>query len=133
MARVAAFLTGLIGRILMKAAYWTAFGTMLIPIGIVLLLGKPELSQLAFWLIVAGFASFVAGWYYTVKEERRQDAIEKRRQAEEERRQREDKRRQAEHEETLRGAKATFILLTHMALKQGVDVSKLIEDERKHL
>jgi len=116
-----------------KASYWTAIGTMLIPLGVVFLAANIGTDDFAFVLIVGGFASFVAGWYYTIKEERRQDEIEKRRQAEEERRQREDKRRQMEHEETLRGAKATFILLTHMALKQGVDVSKLIEDEKKHL
>jgi hypothetical protein len=132
-ARVRHFLKRLAGRVLMKATYWTAIGTLLIPIGVLIVVEKPEWSDFVRWLIVLGLASFATGWYYTVKEEQRQDAIEKRRQAEEERRQREDKRRQAEHEETLRGAKATFILLTHMALNQGVDVSKLIEDEKKHL
>lgn len=53
----------------MRAAYWTQFGAMLIPVGVAVLLGKPNMDTLAFWLMVAGFVSFIAGWMYTIKYE----------------------------------------------------------------
>ena len=110
----------------MKAAYWTAFGTMLIPIGVALLLGKSELGELAFWMIVAGFASFVAGWYYTIKEERRQDELEKRRQEE-------YKRRQEEYRLNIREGKTTILILMNIAEALGVDTNKVIKDQKELL
>ena len=110
----------------MKAAYWTAFGTMLIPIGVALLLGKPELGELALWMIAAGFASFVAGWYYTIKEERRQDKIEKGRQKEYE-------RRQEEYRLSIRAGKTTILILTNIAEALGVDTNEIVKDQERLL
>jgi uncharacterized protein (DUF58 family) len=125
-SRVRHSLKRLIGRIVMKASYWTAFGAMLIPVGVAVLLGMAGLHGLAFWLIVVGFISFGVGWSYTIKEERRQDEVEKRRQREEE-------RRQKEHEVRLRGEKATFLLLTYMAEKLGIDLTEFAKAEEKFL
>jgi hypothetical protein len=119
LGKVRAFLKRLIGRILMRAAFITALGTMLIPLGVFLAIDKPELEGLAFLLIIAGLVSFGGAWYYTIKEERRQDEIEK--------------QRQKEHESRMRGDKATFFLITHIAEKLGVDINKIAKDMGKLL
>jgi uncharacterized membrane protein YhaH (DUF805 family) len=54
----------------MRASYWTGIGVMLIPIGVVIMVEFPNLNQLAFWLVIGGLISLVAGWAYTIKEER---------------------------------------------------------------
>jgi hypothetical protein len=100
----------IVGRILMKAAYWTAIGTMLIPIGVLLAVEVPTLQELAFWLIIAGLVSFIAGWGYTIREEHRNAAKEKKA---EQLRQIEDKEREKEHQEYL-------LILSEIAKGLGV-------------
>ncbi len=62
----------------MKAAYWTAFGAMAMPLGVSILAlamfsGFSDLSSFWVWLamcfMVVGLLSFVAGWAYTIREE----------------------------------------------------------------
>ena len=85
----------------MRAAYWTAFGAMAMPLGVSILalalLFKPNsfflvLVWLAIAFIVAGLTSFIAGWGYTIRDEHRKDVKEeeakKQRQSDEKRRQR---------------------------------------------
>jgi len=119
MSKIITFLKRLIGRILMRATYWTAIGTMLIPLGIVLVLAKPEWAGYAYWLIIFGFASFAVGWYYTIREERRQ--------------QRDEQRRQEEHELRLRGEKTSLLILGHIAESLGVNMDKVAKDVEKML
>ena len=105
----------------MKAAYWTAIGTMLIPLGIVILLEKPNMDMFAFWLIVAGFASFVAGWGYTIREERRNTIKEKE----------ERKFRLAEEKRRRRESGAYLLMLSEIASKQGVNMGKTARTFKK--
>lgn len=126
MSKIGTSIKRLIERILMRAAFITALGTMLIPLGVVLVLEKPEWDFVAFLLIIAGFCSFIAAWYYTIKEERRQEEIERQRQRDEE-------RRQEEHELRMRGDKGTFFLITHIAEKLGVDMTQFLKDMGKLL
>jgi len=126
MYKISTFLKRLIGGILMKAAYWTAFGAMLIPVGVAVLLGEPQRGDVAFWLIVAGFASFIAGWVYTIREEQRQKRDELRRQ-------RGEKERQEKHEVDMRVGKTYVLILTHIAEALGVDVNKIIKEQKEML
>ncbi len=64
----------------MKASYWTAIGTMLIPIGVVVLIEYQNLKDLAVVLMIAGLLSFIAGWIYTIRYERQQNNDYKQRQ-----------------------------------------------------
>lgn len=110
----------------MRAAYWTAIGTLLIPIGVLLAIEKPEWAELAFGLIVAGLASFIAGWVYTIRDEQRK-------QRDERRRQKEYKLREEREELRLRGEKATFLALTYIVEKLGVDLKEFIKEQEKLL
>lgn len=92
----------------MRASYWTAIGTMLIPLGVVLLIEVPTASYWAFWIIVTGFISFIAGWSYTVNEER-----ESKKQ-----RIKDEKRRNREHKENL-------IVLAELASKNRLSTIRL--------
>ena len=103
----------------MKAAFWTAIGAMFVPIGVLLVVEVPSWSLLAFWLIVAGLVSFVAGWIYTIVDERRKG--------------REDRLRRKEDELRIRREKASIIVLAFIADGLGVDVSEIVEMEEKHL
>ena len=55
----------------MKAAYWTAIGAMLIPVGIIILIEKPDWSNMGTGIMIVGFISFIVGWCYTIREEHR--------------------------------------------------------------
>ena len=101
------------------ATFWTAAGAMLIPLGVLLAVEVPNWDKLAFCLIVVGLVSFIAGWVYTIKEERKKD--------------REDKLRRKEDELRIRREKASLIVLTFMADAFGVDASEILEMEEKHL
>lgn len=64
-------------EIKVKAAYWTAFGAMALPLGVSLIALATVFSELENWLIKAGFVLiilgfifFIAGWVYTIREER---------------------------------------------------------------
>ena len=78
----------------MRAAYWTGIGVMLIPIGVILIVEFPQLSQIGFWLMVGGLVSLVAGWGYTIRDERQRQQD---RRTEEIQRRRQDKKREQSH------------------------------------
>ena len=101
------------------ATYLTAIGAMLVPLGVLLAVEVPNWKWLAFLLIVVGLISFIAGWVYTIREERKKD--------------REDKLRRKEDELIIRREKASLIVLVFMADAFGVDTSDLLEMEEKHL
>ena len=101
----------------MRAAYWTAFGAMAIPLGVAIFaiavsLGVSDFSSLWMWLalvfIIVGFASFVAGWAYTIREERK---------------------RNKESELRIKREKASLKVLIFMADQLGVDVSDEVDIE----
>ena len=96
----------------MRAVFWTAIGSLLIPLGVVLAIELPSARAAGFWLIVAGSISMVAGWVYTIRQERR------------------DSR---ESELRIRREKSTIILLVHMAEQLGVDMDKLAEKMKERL
>ena len=105
----------------MRAAYWTAFGAMAIPLGVAIFaiaisLGVSDFSSLWMWLalvcITAGFASFIAGWVYTIVEERQ---------------------KRKEENLRIRREKASLLILTFMADELGVDVSDMLEMEGEDL
>jgi len=98
----------LIGRILMNA-WWTAFGAMAIPIGVVIMIAKPEKAEIAFWIVVLGFVFAIAGLALTFREER-----------EKQKRERARARRET----------ASFLVLTHIASALGVDMNKLVKEEK---
>ena len=98
----------LVGRLLVKAAYYTAIGTMLILIGVLLVVEVPSWNQLAFWLIIAGLISFIAGWIYTIREERQKHADADR----------EEKQRQRE-------SRAHLLVLSEIAKRQGVSMARV--------
>ncbi|OGN97858.1 MAG: hypothetical protein A2Z77_02260 [Chloroflexi bacterium RBG_13_51_36] len=125
MTNIVSLLKRLKGRVIMSG-FWTAIGAMLIPIGALILIEKPTWSDFAFVLVVAGFVSFIAGWVYTIKEERRHDEIEKQRQKEYELREEREKLK-------FRGEKATFLMLTYMATQLGVDMKKYVKDQEEFL
>lgn len=54
----------------MRPAYWAAFGTLLIPTGVILTL---VIDNWALWLILAGVISWFLGWVNLVMEESRKD------------------------------------------------------------
>lgn len=99
----------------MKAAYWTGIGVLLIPIGVLLAVVVPSLNQLAFWLVIGGIASLIAGWVYTIRDER-DKKLEMERA--EERRQKEYRQRDREHEEYL-------VVLGEIARRLGVSIPLL--------
>jgi len=119
MSKISTSLKRLIGRIWMKAAYWTAIGTMLIPLGVLLAIEKPEWSEWALGLIITGLASFIAGWVYTISDEKR--------------RQREEKRREEEYKLRIREGKTTILTLTSIAGALGVDMNKFLRNQRNLL
>jgi hypothetical protein len=88
---------------------------MLIPVGVAVLLGVPTWDTLAFGMMVAGFISFVAGWAYTIRDERRDDDKEK-----EARKQTkvDEQRKKREHYENL-------IVFRAMAKQLGVSTVRL--------
>lgn len=102
----------------MRASYWTAFGAMAFPLGVSLIalatvfdVWQDFLIVVGLVSVVIGFFCFVAGWVYTVREERKADEKEK---EEREQRKRDDLRNQQEHDEimamlagTLRGGKVS--------------------------
>ena len=67
----------IVGVILMKAQYWTAFGAMAIPLGASIFainIALKDNSFFNFWMwvasicVVAGFIMAIAGWAYTIRE-----------------------------------------------------------------
>lgn len=61
----------------MKANYWTQFGAMAIPLGVSLIALATVFSDWERPLVITGivsiiigFVSFIAGWIYTIQEER---------------------------------------------------------------
>ena len=105
----------LVGRLLVKAAYYTAIGTMLIPIGVLLVVEVPSWNQLAFWLIIAGLISFIAGWIYTIREERQKHADADR----------EEKRKRIEEKQRQRESRAHLLVLSEIAKRQGVSMTRV--------
>jgi len=109
----------------MRASYWTASGAMAMPLGVSILalalLFKPNsfflvLVWLAIAFIVAGLASFIAGWGYTIRDEHRKDVKEEEAKKQ---RQSDEKRRQREHRENL-------IMLAELANRRGMSTPRLI-------
>ena len=100
----------------MKAAYWTQFGAMAIPLGVALIALSPNLRTVAVGLIIIGFISFITGWGYTIRDERRNDAKE---EEAKQRRQSDEKQRQREHRENL-------IMLVELANRRGMSTPRLI-------
>ncbi|MFC1903162.1 hypothetical protein ACFLX4_03755 [Chloroflexota bacterium] len=101
--------------ILMKAAYWTAIGTMALPLGIIMLIQWPNLGLLATCIIVVGFVSFVAGWAYTIREEHHKH--------------KEYELRYKQDELRIKREKASLKVLIFMADQLGVDVSDEVDME----
>ena len=75
MSKITTFLKRLIRRILMNA-WWTALGAMLIPVGVIFMIEKPERAGIAMWIIIFGFVSVIAGLALTVREERKKEKRE---------------------------------------------------------
>jgi len=109
MTKIATFVKRLIRRILMNAQWWTAFGAMSIPVGVVLMIGKPETAGISQWIIIVGFVFATAGLALTFREERRKQKRERARA-----------RREA----------ASYLVLTHIALALGVDMNELFKKEK---
>ena len=117
MARVAAFLRRLIGRVKDNmSAFLTAIGSALIPLAVVLVVEVPGASSLssvwgwvALILIIIGIAIIYRAWRETVREEKQRR----------------------------REGKVTLFVLGSIAEKLGIDmdnavkkVARLVEDER---
>ena len=109
MTKIATFVKRLIRRILMIAQWWTAFGAMLIPVGVVLMIGKPETAEISQWIIIAGFVFAIASLALTFREERRKQKGEMAR---------------AEWEAS------SLLVLHHIALALGVDMEELLKQEK---
>ncbi len=109
----------------MKAAYWTQFGAMAMPLGVVLIALSPNLRTVAVGLIIAGFISFIAGWGYTIRDERRNDAKEK---EEKKQRQVDGEHRQEEHIRYL----ATLRIIAKRLGANSVITRRQIEREVEH-
>jgi membrane associated rhomboid family serine protease len=108
MSKMTTFFKRLKRRILMNAAWWSAFGAMLIPVGVVLMIAKPETTGIAFWIVIGGFFSFIIGLALTVREDK-------------EKRKRERARARREI--------ASYFVLTHIASALGVDMDELFKQE----
>ncbi len=106
MSKITTFLKRLIRRILMNA-WWTAFGAMLIPVGVIFMIEKPETAGISQWLIIVGLVFAIAGLALTVREERKK-----------ERRERAMGRR----------GKAYLMILTRIASALGVDMPELFKE-----
>ena len=94
----------------MKAAYWTAFGAMAIPVGLIILIQWPNLGLLATCFMVVGLLSFVAGWAYTIREEHQKH--------------KEYKLRCKEDELRIRREKASLRVLIFMANAFDIDIDE---------
>jgi len=113
----------------MKASYWTAFGAMALPLGVAILALVIYLNNgfysfgmwIAIAFIVAGFASFIAGWGYTIREEHRNIVKDK---EEREQRQIEIKERRREH-------RLYLIALSYISQGRKVSLSQLDKILRK--
>ncbi len=112
----------IVGEIVMRATYWTGIGVLLIPIGVVLIVEFPNLHQLAFWLIIGGFVSFVAGWGYVIRDERLNRAKE---EEAKQQRQLDEKRKQEEHVRYL----AMLSIITKRLGANSVTTRRQIERE----
>ncbi len=108
----------------MKAAYWTAFGAMAMPLGVSILAlamvsGFSDLSSFWVWLamvfMVFGLLSFIAGWAYTIREERQNNE--------------EYKLRCKEGELRIKREKASLKAIILVAGEFGVDISDEIDNE----
>lgn len=88
-------------------AWWTAFGAMSIPVGVVLMIEKPEKAGIAIWIVILGFVFAIAGLALTIREERNKQKRERAR---------------------TRREKASLMILTHIASALGVDITKLFKD-----
>lgn len=116
-------LKNIVRWIIMKAAYWTAFGAMAIPLGVAILALVIYLNNdfysfgvwIAIAFIVVGFASFIVGWGYTIREEHRNIAKDK---EEREQRQIEIKERRKEH-------RLYLIALSYISQGRKVSISQL--------
>lgn len=91
----------------MNAQWWTALGAMSIPLGVVLMIAKPETAGISQWLIIVGFVFAIAGLALTFREERKKQKGENAR---------------------ARREKASLMILTHIASALGVDVTSLFKD-----
>jgi len=109
MTKIATFVKRLIRRILMNAQWLTAFGAMSIPVGVVLMIGKPETAGISQWIIIAGFVFAIAGLALTFREERRKQKREMARA-----------KREA----------SSLLVLHHIALALGVDMEALLKQEK---
>lgn len=89
----------------MRASYWTQIGAMALPLGVSLIAlatafsnWREGLVTAGFVLIVIGFFSFIAGWVYMVRDEKRATKKEEEEQA---RRKNEDLQNKQEHDEII--------------------------------
>ena len=94
----------------MRASYWTVIGAMLVPLGVVLVIEAPDFSSLAVLLTIVGVVSIVAGWVYTVRDERQS---------------------RRESDLRIRKEKASLRVLVHMAEKLGVDLNRVVSEMEK--
>ena len=116
------------------AVYITTIGVVLLPIGVVILVEKPDLDTLAYWLIVGGVIFAILGLIFTVKEDR-----EKRAEAQktEQRREAEDRRREEEYKRGVEDRRRYSIFLSAFAKRWGISMWRVnrkvrrLEDEDK--
>jgi len=112
MTKIKTLLKRLIRRILMNAAWWTAFGAMTIPIGVLLMVEKPERAGIATGLVMLGFVLLIAGLALTFWEERA--------------------KRKSERVRKIREM-LSLTILTHIASALGVDMEQALNEEYKVL
>lgn len=93
----------------MNAVWFSAFGAMLIPLGVVLMLDKPENAGIAFWIVISGFVSLAISLALTVWEERQKQKRERAREIQE---------------------VSSLLALHHIALALGVDMDELLKEEQ---
>ena len=96
----------------MNAAWWTAFGAMTIPIGVLLMVEKPERAGIATGLVMLGFVLLIAGLALTFWEERA--------------------KRKSERVRKIREM-LSLTILTHIASALGVDMEQALNEEYKVL
>ena len=114
------------------AAFFIAFASVAIPLGVVILIERSGWETTALWLIWAGIVSFAIGLGFTFREE-----AEKRRNAEQQRQDRErddrwregqDEKRDVEHVEYL----ATLRIIAKRLGANSVITKRQVEREGEH-
>jgi hypothetical protein len=60
----------IVGRLKKMVSLFTALGTMFVPLGVLLVIERPDWSWLALCLILIGIISLIIGWVYVIREER---------------------------------------------------------------